>query len=153
MGPSTGSRCAGSPSIREATCRRVGWDCPQMGSRCPMEPQAPKPGVPDGFYSTGICHSTSWLMGVESNHSPITTQPSFPSSPKGQFVLLALCLNCPYCGDSDIKLANSSALEMVVSSQRQRAASESDALVFKFQGFLAQFKEVTPYRTNTCIFS
>lgn len=57
-------------------------------------------------------------------------------------VLLDLCLNCPSFGNSGVELASSSALEMVGSSQRQRAASDSDALVFRFQGFLAQFKEV-----------
>lgn len=36
-----------------------------------------------------------------------------------------------HCGDSDIKLASCSDLEMVVRSQGQRAALGSDALVFR----------------------
>lgn len=52
----------------------------EQGAPCNLRLQSLE--VPDGFYSTWHLSSPIWLVGVDGEHSPITTQPFFPSSPK-----------------------------------------------------------------------
>lgn len=142
-GPSTRCRCAGSLNIRgvidscglglfsngvkvtHATSGSKAWRCQVI------------------FILLGI----GWLAGqiantIPSLHGALRNEPTISQCSKGAIYLPVPVFALSPCGDSGIKLASCSALEMVVRSQGQRAALKSDALVFRFQGFLVHFKEI-----------
>lgn len=132
----------------------------KRGQGAPCNLRCQRLVVPDCFHSTWhlslnqLAHGSRWQ--TQSHPYPVHRGMSHPflALQRDNFVLLALCLHYPHCGDSGIKLASCSALEVVVRSQGQIIALETDALVFRFQGFLAQFKEIRlPHIGQICVYS